>query len=226
MKTNDELQRDIIEEIKWDPQLQDVHTQVGVAVHDGVVTLTGAVDTYSKKLAAEKAAQRVHGTKVVACDIEVKFGALQTRTDTQIAEAVKDALRWNSAVNEEKVKVRVDDGWVYLEGIVDWDYQKTFVQNNVEGLLGVKGITNTIKINASAKPVDTKEIKKKITAAFHRSAAIDSSAIQIDAVGNKITLKGKVKSWAEIAEAQRIAWSSPGVLTVDNQLEIDTETLV
>ena len=210
-----------MEEIKWDPELRDVATEIGVAVSDGVVTLSGAVDTYWKKISAEKAAQRVAGVKVVACDVEVKVGSIGKRTDTEIAEAVRNALRWNSAVNEDKIEVKVDNGWVYLDGKVAWEYEKRNAQESVEDLVSVRGVTNNIVIETT--PIDTKDIHRKIAAAYHRSATLDSSSIIIEPSDHKVTLRGKVRSWAEKKEAEKIAWAAPGVTSVDNRIEVDVE---
>lgn len=219
MKTNEELRKDVMDEIKWDPELKSASTEIGVATKDGVVTLSGVVDSYWKKLSAERAAQRVFGVKVVACDIEVKLGATTKRTDTEIAEAVRNALRWNSAVNEDKIEVKVDNGWVYLEGTVDYTYEKRYAQDSVEDLVAVRGVTNNIKVKA--KPIDTKDILGKITSAYRRSANIDSSSIRIETSGSKVTLRGNVRSWAEKKDAEKIALEAPGVTEVDNKIEID-----
>jgi len=221
MKTNEDLRTDVIEEIKWDPELREVATEIGVAVKDGVVTLSGVIDTYWKKISAERAAQRVSGVRVVACDIEVKVGSIGKRTDTEIGEAVRNALRWNSAVNEDKIEVKVDNGWVYLDGKVAWEYEKRNAQEAVEDLVAVRGVTNNIIIES--KPIDTKEILRKIAAAYHRSATVDASSIIIEPTENKVLLRGKVRSWAEKQEAEKIAWAAPGVSTVENMIEVDTE---
>jgi len=221
MKTNEELRQDVMDEIRWDPQLRDVATEIGVAAKDGVVTLSGSVHTYWKKRAAEKAAQRVSGVKVVASDVEVRVGPVQKKTDTEIAEAVKNALRWNSAVNEDQIEVKVDKGWVYLDGLVDFQYEKVAAQRAVEDLLSVMGVTNNIAIKSEA--VDTKDIQRKIAAAFHRSATVDSSSIKIEAAGHKVKLSGKVRSWAELKEAENIALSAPGVTSIENRIKIDVE---
>jgi osmotically-inducible protein OsmY len=219
MKTNEELRKDVMDEIKWNPQLREVSTQIGVSAKDGVVTLSGLVDTYSKKLEAEKTAQSVAGVKVVATDIEVKIGAFGIKTDTEIAEAVKNALRWNSAVNDDQIEVKVDNGWVYLDGKAEWEFERKSAQHSVENLVGVRGVINNISIKP--KPINTKEIKEKIVEAFHRSATVDSSTIRIETSGNKVTLHGKVRSWSEKKDAERVAWSAPAVLEVDNQIDID-----
>ena len=224
MKTNEELQKDVIQEIKWDPQLRTVATEIGVSAKDGVITLSGIVDTYARKLAAEKAAQRVHGVKVVAVDIEVKPVKTGIKSDTEIAEAVSNALKWNSAVNEDRIEVKVDNGWVYLNGQVEWEYEKRTAESAIKNLLGVRGVTNNITIKS--KVIDAVEIKNKISEAFHRNARLDSHAIRVEVVGSTVTLKGTVRSWTEKEEAERVAWSSPGVLTVDNRMEIFNEVFV
>lgn len=224
MKTNEELQKDVMDEIRWDPQLKDVSSQIGVTADDGVITLTGLVNMLTEKLAAERAAQRVSGVRVVAVDVEVKINAPHAKSDAEIAAAIKNALVWHSAVNEDKIEIKVDDGWVYLDGSVQWDYEKKAAENAIQNLLGVRGITNRILVNP--KSLDPVDIKKHITSAFLRSATIDSSAISVETSGSKVTLKGKVRSWMEKQDAENVAWSLPGVLEVANQIEVDTEIVV
>lgn len=219
MKTNEELREDVMDEIKWDPQLKDVATQIGVAVKDGVVTLSGTLDSYTKKLAAEKAAQRVSGVMVVASDVQIKLTPVGKLTDTDLAESIKNVLRWNSAVNHDQIDVKVDNGWVYLDGKADWEFERQSAQRSVENLIGVVGVSNNITIKPRA--INVKELKNDIAKAFHRSASVDSSAIRIESSGNKVTLYGKVRSWAEKKEAENVAWFAPGVSDVDNQIDID-----
>lgn len=223
MKLNEDLRKDILEEIQWDPELRKIHGDVGVAVKDGVVTLSGMVDSYRKKLAIENAAQRVGGTKVVASEIEVKLTSSGKRTDTEIADVIKNSLNWNSTANEMEIEIRVDNGWVYLDGKADWEYEKMAIEQMIYNLIGVRGITNTITLHS--RPVDGREIRSKIMDAFQRSAAIDATAIHIEMAGSKLILKGKVKSGAERQEAEMIVWSAPGVLEVENRIEIETPVL-
>lgn len=218
MKTDSEIQKDVMDELKWDPML--TVSEIGVAVKKGVVTLSGMVNTYAKKIAAEKAAKRVAGVKAVAEDIEVKISGMGKKNDTEIAEMVLNELKWHSSVEEDKIKIKVENGWVTLEGEVDWEFQRSAIHNVVENLVGVSGIINNIKVTPRLK---SKDIKQKISAAFHRSAMVDSDKIEIDTTGSKVILRGKVRSWAEKKDAEDAAWLAPGVSAVDNQLEIDTE---
>lgn len=223
MKTNEQLQKDVIEELKWEPMLRDVASQIGVMAEDGVITLSGRVLNYSQKICAEQAAQRVAGVKVIAEDIEVVMPANQLLSDTDIGLAVNHALKWHSAVNEDLIEIKVENGWVFLDGYCEWEYQKKAAENAVKDIAGVTKVINRISLKPVVNPRD---VKTKIAAAFHRSATLDANNLSIEAVGAKIILRGVVRSWAEKQEAERAAWSAPGVTQVENEISIDTEILV
>ena len=226
MKSNDDLQKDVLEEIRWDPQLRNVVSQIGVTAGSGVITLSGMVDSYSRKVAAERAAQRVLGVKVVASDLEVRLEAGELRTDTQIAETIANVLSWHTALSQDKIEIKVENGRVLLEGSVDWEYQKKAAESAVQDILGVRGVTNQIAVTSAPNKIDAQKIKERIATAFQRSALVDSSSIRVEILGSRVTLHGRVRTWIEKEDAENVAWSSPGVLLVDNQIEIDTEVLV
>jgi osmotically-inducible protein OsmY len=212
-RTDQEVQTDVLAELRWD--LSASAKDIGVAVKDGVVTLTGTVDTYLNKWKAERAAHRVGGVTAVANDISVR--TIGERTDSDIAAAAVYALKWNASIPAEKIHVTVDKGWVTLEGEVEWQYQKQEAERAVRGLWGVKGVSNLVTVKPLASPAD---LKKKIEDALVRNAEVDANNITVEVQESKIILKGKVRSWAERQEAERTAWLAPGITSVDNQIRL------
>lgn len=217
MKNDQQLQQDVMDELKWDPIL--TASEIGVSVKHGVVTLSGYVNSYSKKIAAENAAKRVKGVSAVAEDIEVRLGLDDERNDTQIAEAALDALKWNSNVPDEHIQIKVENGWITLEGEAEWQYQKDAAANAVRDITGVRGISNLIMLTPK---IDITVIEKNIRRALQRSADIEANNIDIKTIGNKVILKGKARSWAERNEIERATWSSPGVTEIEDELLITT----
>jgi osmotically-inducible protein OsmY len=216
MKTNEMLQKDVQDAIKWQPLLNAA--EIGVTAKDGVVTLSGTVDSYAKKLEAEDAAKNVKGVKAVVEEIEIKFASTWNKTDSEIAYEVINALQLDWAVPKEKVKVKVEDGWVTLEGDLPWNYQKDSAKKSVKSLEGVKGVMNYINI----KTENTDEVEKKnIENAFKRNWAIDNQEIHVEVLGNNVTLNGAVHSIYQKEEAERIAWNAPGVWSVNNELYVE-----
>jgi osmotically-inducible protein OsmY len=217
MKSDIQIKKDVMEELNWEPFLNA--TEIGVAVNDGIVTLSGQVDSLSKKLAAERAAKKVAGVKAIAEDIHVGISPSYSKTDTEIAETVANALKWHAAVQEEKIKIKVENAVVRLEGEVEWEYQRHNAKTAIENLSGVAGVINLITLKPK---VTAAEIQQKISSALHRSATIDAGKISAAIEGNKVILKGKVRSFSEKEDAESAVWAAPGVLTVESKLEVET----
>ena len=216
MKTNQQLQKDVLDALKWEPLLNAA--EIGVIAKDGVVTLTGTVDSYSKKMEAEHAAKNVAGVKAVAEEIVIKYGDYGVKSDADIANEVLKAWKWNWEVPDEKIKVKVENGWITLEGDLEWNYQREAAKKTIKNLAGVMGVYNNIKIKSET--ADAVE-KKGIENALERNSSIDTEDVHVDVSGSNVTLKGTVHSFYAKDEAEQIAWNAPGVWTVDNELVVE-----
>jgi osmotically-inducible protein OsmY len=217
MRTDSELRTDVIAELNWDASIRD--EDIATAVKEGVVTLAGIVDTYAQRYAAERAVERVHGVKAIVNDLTVKLPGAMARSDADIAHAAVNALRWHTQVPEERVQVKVANGWLTLEGEVDQYYQKEAAEHAVQYLTGVKGVSNVITLRAMPTPAD---IKQRIRSSLKRQAELDAEQVTVETSGSRVTLRGTVRSVAEQRDAERAVWNAPGVTRVDNDIKVLT----
>lgn len=216
MKNNAELQKDVQDAIKWEPLLSAA--EIGVTAKDGIITLTGTVDSYIKKTEAEDAAKNVAGVKAVVEKIDIKLAHWGKTTDAEVANEVLRAFKWNWQVPNDKVKVKVEDGWVTLEGELHWNYQREAAKDAIKNLTGVKGVSNNIKIQSETH--DAIE-KMDIESALRRNWSINDDDIDVEVSGTTVTLSGTVKSWYQRDEAEKITWAAPGVWAVKNDLVVE-----
>lgn len=216
MKTDSDLKNDVLSELSWDPLVPQ--TRVGVTVNDGVVTLSGHLDTYAEKVAARRAAERVSGIKAIAIELDVIPPGIHQRSDTEIAAAVQHALSWNTSVPPDRLKVTVEKGWVTLSGELDWNFQRRALERMIRPLKGVAGIIDNIRLKALPIPVN---LSTRIQEALTRQAQREARRIEIAVDGSVVTLRGHVHSWAERNAAEGATWSAPGVSRVNNELTIE-----
>jgi osmotically-inducible protein OsmY len=215
MRLDSDIKRDVEDELRWDADIDA--TDIGVAVHNGVVTLSGFVRSYAQKTEAERDAKRVAGVVGVANDIEVRLPVLDQRPDPEIARDAANALKAELPFSSENIKVIVRDGWLTLEGTVEWNYARERAESSVKRVRGAKGVSNAITLKPKVQP---HEVRRKIEDALRRSAELDASRITVQANGDEVILRGTVKSWAERQEAERAAWAAPGVTRVENRITI------
>ena len=215
MKTDTQLKKDVSSELEWDPAINAAG--VGVAVKDGVVTLSGHLDNYAQKYAVERAVQRVEGVKAVAVELDVKLAPDHKRSDTEIAQAAEQAFSWHSLIPAERIRVKVEKGWITLTGELDWAFQRTNAEKAVRPLTGVIGVTNSITLKPQAAPVN---VTTRIQDALTRHAQTEARNIDVAVSGAVVTLRGKVHSWSERTAAQGAAWSAPGITQVVNELQV------
>ncbi len=213
--TDIELRQDILDALEFEPSIDA--SLIGVAVDNGVATLTGHVSSYAEKLAAERVVQSVKGVRAIAQEIEVRFPDGKKTADDEIAKRALNIIAWDAMTPEGQIKIKVQNGWITLTGDVEWNYQKTAAEDSVRRLSGVKGVSNMITVHPR---IDASNIKRRIEEALKRSAEIEATGIRIDVSGGKVTLEGKVHSWHERSLAESAAWAAPGVGVVEDRLVI------
>jgi osmotically-inducible protein OsmY len=213
MRTDSQLQKDVIDELQWEPSVD--HAHIGVFAKDGVITLTGFVASYASKIAAEKAARRVKGVRGLAEEIEVRLASDPKTTDTEIASRIADIYDWSVTIPRNRIAVKVEQGWVTLTGAVDFHFHRKSARDLASRITGVKGVTNLVEVKSVASPSD---VKDRIIAAFRRNADLDASTITVIADGNTIRLGGKVHAWYERQIAERAAWAAPGVNRIEDNI--------